>query len=160
MSETIFSRLIDHIDLRNINRSAWQNAVTGQERFVLQSALLELAQESFEGTELDLLGIYKAAHAVLPLQGDSLIQLAFMLAEHPNEIRDWLDVFVEALAQPELRNSALPGRVLEILYDYLNTPQNGASEDPKFISTCRNLYFLGYQAGWMVDLLRKTGESY
>jgi len=160
MSSEDFSIFISSFDIRNPIRIEWQNVVRSDERERLQLALIYMATDSFHGTEQDQLGIYKAAHSVLPLKGRELRQLANLLSKYTDDIADWLDVFVEALAQSDTANPELTGQVGKALYDYMIAAGESILEDKKFISACFHIYRLGYyQPNWMLALLQSTHKE-
>ncbi|MGI6544697.1 MAG: hypothetical protein ACOX44_16935 [Limnochordia bacterium] len=60
----------------------WRALATGEARSALQQYLLSVAAGAHVGTRADSLGIYMAAHSVLPLHGRDLDQLATLMIEY------------------------------------------------------------------------------
>jgi hypothetical protein len=82
-----------------VSRREWQTAWSGHERDEAQVVLLECARAARrEATVADALALYKAAHAVLPLRGAPLIELALLLVEHVPVPLEWCDVLMSAKA--------------------------------------------------------------
>lgn len=152
MTQNEFSELAHRLDLSRIDRMRWRDAVRGSEREKLQQALLQLASDDFQGTERDLLGVYQAAHSVLPLKGWHLGELARLLVRHRQSIEEWFDVLVEALADKNIGHPGLQAAVLRALGEFWANHPDGVV-DRRFVCACRQVYRLGYRPKWLVDLV-------
>jgi hypothetical protein len=111
----VFRRLIERIDLQRIDRTQWRAVCRGAERLAMQAFLLQLASAARAGTEADRLALLKAAHAVLPLHGTALNELAELLIREPTPAIDYADALVEALAQQPTGGSPLVIGILAAL---------------------------------------------
>ena len=158
-SSGVFAKFISSFDFASPSRTEWRNAVCGTERERLQTALLTMATDAFSGTERDQLGIYKAAHSVLPLKGSNLRHLADLLTRYPDDVTEWLDVFVEALDQPEASKSELAGRVLQTLHNHVMAVGDTGTVDRRLFCACYQVYRLGYRPSWILEMVKEVEEE-
>lgn len=91
-----FMQLIGAVNIGRMSRSQWRAVCHGSERQRVQQYLLEMAAVN-AGEEKDRLALYQGAHAVLPLRGDELLELARLLVQTKRCTLEWADVLVDAL---------------------------------------------------------------
>lgn len=99
MNRTRVERIAALSELSTIPRADWTSAWARHERLAARDALIDLARVARTSTTLhEALVLYKAAHAVLPLTGPTLIELASLLLDQGEISDEWLDVLVRALS--------------------------------------------------------------
>ena len=98
-SEEAYRRFAENVDFLSPQRSDWRNAALGDRRAPLQRFLLEMAEAARISTSAAQLALYKAAHAVLPLHGHALAELAERLLAEGDVPLEWCDVLVLALIE-------------------------------------------------------------
>jgi hypothetical protein len=151
--------LLETLDLRGIERREWRAVCRGLEREPMQRFLLELAGLARSATRADRLALYQAAHAVLPLRGPALRELAeLLLAARPVPIV-WGDALVEALAEEGGHGTALAGELLDGLREMIQRPLP-PEEARRAQSYLRHIAALGYYPDWLRPWLDEyAGEA-
>lgn len=148
-SEYSFKCMIENLDFHRPSRSEWKAMCYGQERAPMQEWLLQIAEAAHAGSRSDRLVLYKAAHAVLPLHGSDLLELARLFIESDNSVSlEWCDVLVDALSENKHMNR-LSGDILEALHISI---READSRDPRIRVILRQVQSLGFNPQWLLDM--------
>src|SRR5579859_3380005 len=126
--EERFRRLAAELDFRQPSRAEWRAIGYGTDRSALQTFLLQLAEGARIGAQADPLALYKAAHAVLPLQGAERSELARLLLNFPPVALAWCDVLIETLAEEARPESLSTSALLEGLRAAVESAGREAAE--------------------------------
>ncbi len=98
------------VDFHGLDRAQWQAVATGPERSTIQQQLVWIGR-SVEIASADRAAMLRGAHALLPLHGHDLLELASLLLSQDYTPLVWLDVVVLALEESDtgwaLRGAAI-----------------------------------------------------
>lgn len=110
-----FRLFIACVDVASVTRAQWRACCRGEERPAMQQHLLLLAEGAETASLTDRLGLYKAAHATLPLHGRPLREFVGLLMQEQPCSWEWCDALLFALAECGTHDSALRHRLLNAL---------------------------------------------
>jgi len=141
-------------DVVTLNRADWRRLSLGMERVATQQCFLVLAESDNLPTHTERLSLYQAAHAVLPLHGDSLDALARLLIEAGALQLEWADVLIESLAQTPHGTphaAAALSSLRQVLSRTVQGPSNSA-ERRRAYTLATQMASMGYRTAWLADL--------
>jgi hypothetical protein len=102
----------------------WRSLVTGEARSALQQFMLGVASGSHVGTRADTLGVYMAAHSILPLHGRDLDQLATLMIDYIHSDHrvglDWAPMLLSTIYDECPRSQMLKREIAAIIRQMLN----------------------------------------
>ena len=153
----MFRKLIEaNFDFHAITRSGWREICSGDQRPQMQQFLLHLADAARMGNKADRRILYKAAHAVLPLENELLVDLCKqLLAEHPVPLQ-WCDVLVDVLAEPNSVGSAIVSEILISLRETIQLVDPESEADERYLRViCRQVEATGYRPDWLLQYLEQ-----
>jgi hypothetical protein len=154
--EETFRRLAGRLDLKAPDRSQWRAVCMGREREVVQRFLMDMAAGARAGSRADRLALYQAAHAVLPLHGGELRELAALLTERRPVPLEWCDALIEALAEQPPGGSPLAASVLAALQESCEQAAASPAARRRVAWIVRSLRTLRYRPAWAAALLPET----
>ena len=149
-----YQRFAAQVDVTNVSRAQWRAVCRSSERAQWQDLLLQLAEGAETASKAERLGLYKAAHAVLPLHGQPLAALAELLLaawEHLAPDLEWADVLVTTLAERRA-DARLTPALLEALGRLHSCAANSGPEARKAGWIAYYVQRCGYNPPWLVAL--------
>jgi len=141
-------------DVVALNRADWRRLSLGMERVPTQRCFLALAESDNLPTHTERLSLYQAAHAVLPLHGESLDALARLLIESGALQLEWADVLIESLAQTP-HGTPHAAAALSSLRQVLSRTVQGpakSAERRRAYTLATQMAGMGYRTAWVADL--------
>jgi hypothetical protein len=144
-----YELLVDTFDFHLPQRKHWRACFRGEERASAQRLLLHIARSARQGAHVDQLAIYRAAHAVLPLEGADLVALTRLLIEVRPVSLEWADVLVSALREAPAGGASWMPPAIDALREIASIPPASTSERIKLRSLLNQMQDFGLQPSWL-----------